>query len=134
MKKSKWNGQTCPVCAVGVLHDGSRTVTQEYKGHPYQAQVRGAFCDKCDEAVLIYDAAEEEAWLAFRDQVDRQAASELESIRKRLKLTQAQAAKLAGGGKNAFSRYERGQAKPVAAVINLFKLLDKHPDLIKELV
>lgn len=132
--KSKWNGQACPICAAGVLHDGSKTVTQDYKGHPYQAQVRGAFCDKCDEAILVYDAAEEAAWLAFRDQVDRQAASELVSIRKRLKLTQAQAAKLAGGGKNAFSRYERGQAKPVAAVINLFKLLDKHPDLIKELV
>ena len=133
MKKSKWNGQACPVCAEGVLHDGSKTVTQDYKGHPYQSQVRGAFCDKCDEAILVYDAAEEAAWLAFRDQVDRQVASELEAIRKRLKLTQAQAAKLAGGGKNAFSRYERGQAKPVAAVINLFKLLDKHPDLIKEL-
>lgn len=132
--KSKWDGQVCPVCAAGVLHDGSKTVTQDYKGHPYQVQVRGAFCDKCDEAVLAYDASEEAAWLAFRDQIDRQAASELESIRKRLKLTQAQAAKLAGGGKNAFSRYERGQAKPVAAVINLFKLLDKHPDLIKELV
>jgi len=133
MKKSKWNGQTCPSCEAGVLHDGSKTVTQEYKGHPYQAQVRGAFCDKCDEAVLVYDAAEEAAWLAFRDQVDQQVAGELEAIRKRLKLTQAQAAKLTGGGKNAFSRYERGQAKPVAAVINLFKLLDKHPDLIKEL-
>jgi HTH-type transcriptional regulator/antitoxin MqsA len=133
MKKSKWNGQACPICVAGVLHDGSKTVTQEYKGHTYQAKVRGAFCNKCDEAILVYGAAEEEAWLAFRDQVDRQAASELESIRKRLKLTQAQAAKLAGGGKNAFSRYERGQAKPVAAVINLFKLLDKHPDLIKEL-
>lgn len=133
MKKSKWNGQACPVCAAGVLHDGRKTVTQDYKGHPYQARVRGAFCDKCDEAIPVYDAAEEAAWLAFRDQIDRQAASELESIRKRLKLTQAQAAKLAGGGKNAFSRYERGQAKPVAAVINLFKLLDKHPDLIKEL-
>lgn len=133
MKKSKWNGQACPVCAAGVLHDGIKTVTQDYKGHPYQAQVRGAFCDNCDEAILAYDVAEEKAWLAFRDQVDRLAASELEAIRKRLKLTQAQAAKLAGGGKNAFSRYERGQAKPVAAVINLFKLLDKHPDLIKEL-
>lgn len=133
MKKSKWNGQTCPVCAAGVLHDGSKTVTLEYKGHPYQSQVHGAFCDKCDEGILVHDAAEEAAWLAFRDQVDHQAASELEAIRKRLKLTQAQAAKLAGGGKNAFSRYERGQAKPVAAVINLFKLLDKHPDLIKEL-
>lgn len=133
MKKSKWNGQACSICGAGVLHDGSKTVTQEYKGHPYQAQVRGAFCDKCDEAVLVYNADDEAAWLAFRDQVDQQVASELESIRKRLKLTQAQAAKLAGGGKNAFSRYERGQAKPVAAVINLFKLLDKHPDLIKEL-
>lgn len=133
MKMSKWNGQACPICTEGVLHDGSKTVMQEYKGHPYQAQVRGAFCDKCDEAVLIYEADEEAAWLAFRDQVDHQVASELESIRKRLKLTQAQAAKLTGGGKNAFSRYERGQAKPVAAVINLFKLLDKHPDLIKEL-
>jgi len=133
MKKSKWNGQACPVCAEGVLHDGIKTLAQEYKGHAYELKMRGAFCDKCDEAVLVYDAAEEAAWLAFRDQVDRLAASELESIRKRLKLTQAQAAKLAGGGKNAFSRYERGQAKPVAAVINLFKLLDKHPDLIKEL-
>jgi len=133
MKKSKWNGQACPICAEGILHDGSKTVTQEYKGHPYQAKVRGAFCDKCEEAILIYNADEDAAWMAFRDQVDQQVASELESIRKRLKLTQAQAAKLAGGGKNAFSRYERGQAKPVAAVINLFKLLDKHPDLIKEL-
>jgi len=133
MKKSKWNGQACPICAAGVLHDGSKTVTQEYKGHPYQAKMHGAFCDKCDEAVLVCDAAEEAAWLAFRDQVDHQVASELESIRKCLKLTQAQAAKLTGGGKNAFSRYERGQTKPVAAVIKLFKLLDKHPDLIKEL-
>jgi len=109
-------------------------VRQDYKGHSYQAQLHGAFCDKCDEAILLYDSSEEMAWLAFRDQIDRQETSELEGIRKRLKLTQAQAAKLAGGGKNAFSRYERGQAKPVAAVINLFKLLDKHPDLIKELV
>lgn len=43
MKKSKWNGQACPICAGGVLHDGSKTVTQEYKGHFYQAKVRGAF-------------------------------------------------------------------------------------------
>jgi hypothetical protein len=75
MKKSKWNGQVCPICAAGVLHDGSKTVTQEYKGHPYQAKVRGAFCDQCDEAILVYDAAEEAVWLAFRDQLDRQSAS-----------------------------------------------------------
>uniref|UniRef100_E6QSX2 Putative DNA-binding transcriptional regulator n=1 Tax=mine drainage metagenome TaxID=410659 RepID=E6QSX2_9ZZZZ len=127
-------GQRCPSCAVGILHDDSKVVTQEYKGHTYQSQMHGAFCDQCDEAIVSFDAAEEVAWLAFRGQVDRQETSQLEGIRKRLKLTQAQAAQLAGGGKNAFSRYENGQAKPVAAVINLFKLLDKHPDLIKELI
>jgi len=40
---------------------------------------------------------------------------------------------IAGGGHNAFSRYERGEAKPVAAVVNLFRLLDRHPELLKEL-
>lgn len=44
-----------------------------------------------------------------------------------------QAAQLAGGGKNAFSRYERGQAKPMAAVINLFRLLDSHLEWLDEL-
>lgn len=34
---------------------------------------------------------------------------------------------------NAFSRYENGKAKPVPAVINLFRLLDKHPELIEEI-
>jgi len=48
-------------------------------------------------------------------------------------LSQATAAKLTGGGHNAFSRYERGEATRLPAVVNLFKLLDKHPDLLKEI-
>jgi HTH-type transcriptional regulator/antitoxin MqsA len=65
--------------------------------------------------------------------VDGEEAAELARIRKKLRLTQLEAARLAGGGKNAFSRYERGQAKPVAAVVNLFRLLDRHPELLGEL-
>ena len=133
MKKSKWHGQVCPVCGEGTLHDAQRTLTQEYKGQTFESLVEGAFCDHCKEGILSYDAKQEAAWLAFRDQVDQETAIELDAIRKRLKLTQAQAAKLTGGGKNAFSRYKQGQAKPMAAVVNLFKLLDKHPTLLKEL-
>jgi transcriptional regulator with XRE-family HTH domain len=55
------------------------------------------------------------------------------AIRKKLKLSQCSAAAIAGGGVNAFSRYENGKAKPVAAVINLLRLLDKHPELINEI-
>ena len=43
------------------------------------------------------------------------------------------AAKLTGGGHNAFSRYERGEATPLPAVMNLLRFLDRHPELLKEL-
>jgi HTH-type transcriptional regulator/antitoxin MqsA len=54
-------------------------------------------------------------------------------VRKKLKLTQHQASELTGGGHNAFGRYERGEARPMPAVVNLFRLLDKHPGLLKEI-
>lgn len=131
--ESKWNQKPCPLCGAGTLVDGTRSNAQEYKGQVFTSTVQGAFCDQCEEGFVAHDAAEESAWLAFRDGVDAQEAAELARIRKKLKLTQTQAARLAGGGKNAFSRYERGQAKPVAAVINLFRLLDQHPELLAEI-
>jgi HTH-type transcriptional regulator/antitoxin MqsA len=130
---SKWNGQHCHLCGEGSLRDSVKTITQEYKGQPWTAEIRGAFCDHCADGFVEFDAAEEAAWLAFRDRIDAEEAAEPIRIRKKLKLTQLEAARLAGGGKNAFSRYERGQAKPVAAVINLFRLLDRHPELLAEL-
>ncbi|MDD2770209.1 MAG: type II toxin-antitoxin system MqsA family antitoxin [Methylococcus sp.] len=130
---SRWHEQPCPLCGAGTLRDGVKTVAQNYKGRTFRSETRGAFCDHCGEGFVEFDTVEESAWLAFRDQVDDEEAAELSRIRKKLKLTQAAAAKLTGGGKNAFSRYEHGQAKPVAAVVNLFRLLDHHPELLAEL-
>lgn len=129
---SKWNGQSCGLCGAGTLHDGIKTITQKYKGQVFSSEARGAFCDHCNDGFVEFDEAEEASWLAFRDRVDAAQASELVRIRKKLRLTQLEAAQIAGGGKNAFSRYERGQAKPVAAVVNLFRLLDRHPELLGE--
>jgi len=56
----------------------------------------------------------------------------LRQARKKLGLTQVQAQQLTGGGHNAFSRYERGEARPLPAVVNLFRLLDAHPELLNE--
>lgn len=58
---------------------------------------------------------------------------EIARIRRKLGLTQAAAARLTGGGHNAFSRYERGEVAPLPAVMNLLKLLDRHPELLAEL-
>ena len=128
-----WNQQPCPVCGEGHLHTGVKAHAQTYKGQVWNTTIAGAFCDHCGDGIADHSAEEEAAWVQFRDSVDAQQAAELVRIRKKLKLTQAAAAQLAGGGKNAFSRYERGNAKPVAAVTNLFKLLDTHPELLAEL-
>ena len=50
------------------------------------------------------------------------------AIRKRLSLTQAQAARLMGGGDNAFSKYERGEITQSAAMNSAPLLLDAFPD------
>jgi HTH-type transcriptional regulator/antitoxin MqsA len=53
--------------------------------------------------------------------------------RKKLKLDQREAAEIFGGGTNAFSRYENGKTRPPLALVQLFKLLNNHPELIDEL-
>lgn len=55
---------------------------------------------------------------------------EIREYRTFLKLTQEQAAKICGGGPNAFSRYESGKVKPSKATCNLLKFLMKHPEEI----
>lgn len=130
---SKWHGQPCPLCNAGTLADATRQTQATYKDHVFTMQTRGAFCDHCQDGFPEFDPEQERTWLAFRDRIDAEEAAELVRIRRKLGLTQSQAATLAGGGKNAFSRYEKGKAKPVAAVINLFRLLDRHPDLLSEL-
>jgi HTH-type transcriptional regulator/antitoxin MqsA len=93
-------------------------------------------CGACEE--VEFDAESARRYAAAGDELvigerSRQAA-ELRRIRKRLGINQEVAARLTGGGHNAFPRYETGKAAPMPAVLNLFKLLDKHPELLKELV
>ena len=131
--KPKWNSKQCPLCLEGTLQEGSQKQTLEYRGREYEYMAKGAFCDHCHDGFPSYDEREEAIWKAFRDKVDAEEVAELARIRKKLKLTQKEAALITGGGHNAFSRYERGEAKPIQAVLNLFKLLDHHPDLLNEL-
>jgi HTH-type transcriptional regulator / antitoxin MqsA len=128
----KWNGKKCPVCGKGTLHDEVRKQSVTYRGKEFVADQFGAYCDQCGDGVSYRDQAIEKSWEQFKSAVDRTERVELAAIRKRLGLTQKQAAQLAGGGHNAFSRYERGEAQPVAAVVNLFSLLDRHPELLTE--
>jgi HTH-type transcriptional regulator / antitoxin MqsA len=128
----KWHDRRCSNCGKGTLHDGSRLKTNEYRGNPFSATYTGAYCDHCDDGMAYDDAKIDAAWEKFCREVDEREREELTQIRARLKLTQDEASRISGGGHNAFSRYERGEAKPVIAVMNLFRLLDRHPELIRE--
>lgn len=93
-------------------------------------------CGACGE--VEFDAVSARRYAAAGDDLVLRArakqSEEIRRIRRKLGLTQAAAARLTGGGHNAFSRYERGEAAPLPAVVNLFRLLDKHPELLKDLV
>jgi HTH-type transcriptional regulator / antitoxin MqsA len=126
----------CLNCEKSNMARGKKDAAIEYRGH--RATVRAIDGWHCPECRGIEFAEKEgtryaEALEKLRLKIDAEEAAELTRIRKKLKLSQRSAAAIAGGGVNVFSRYENGKARPVAAVVNLFRLLDKHPELIDEL-
>jgi HTH-type transcriptional regulator/antitoxin MqsA len=134
----KTKARVCSNCEVGHLEKDVRDVEIiRQKRNAVVHRVHGFFCNSCDgiefddstDSASRYAEIGDELVLANR----ADAAATLKAQRKKLKLTQLQASVLTGGGHNAFSRYENGIAPPMPAVMNLFKLLAKHPDMLREL-
>lgn len=128
----------CPICGAAEMQRETRNIEYTYKGKTTTIKdVIGDYCPACGESVT--DATESSRvmaqMLAFNKQVNAQIADPktIHAIRAKLNLTQQQAGELFGGGVNAFSRYETGKAQPPLALIQLFKILDKHPELLREI-
>lgn len=127
----------CPVCGEAALVRDTRDLPYAYKGESTVIpEVTGDFCPACGES--IFDAAESlrinAAMLEFNKQVNATIVDPafIASVRKKLALDQREAAKIFGGGVNAFSRYENGKTRPPLALVKLLKILDHHPDLLEE--
>ena len=127
------------------LHCESRKAMTRFEGETFEVKYQGSKskveglsgwrCDNCSE--VEFDTSSAKRYAAAGDalvlQQRAKQSQEIRRIRRKLGLTQREAARLTGGGHNAFSRYERGQVTPMPAVLNLFRLLDKHPDLLADL-
>jgi HTH-type transcriptional regulator/antitoxin MqsA len=128
----------CLQCDDGtLLEQGARAMAFAYRGKNLMAPaVRGWHCPVCGECEFDEGEGERysEALDAFAAQVDEEEAAWLRSIRKKLGLKQAEAGKLFGGGASAFSEYERGKTQAHKSTILLLRLLEKHPELLKELL
>lgn len=122
----------CLNCEKADMIKGKRDVTAHFSGFSEVVPaVYGWHCPKCGEVEFLDDDGSDR-FEAAMDQLAARQRLWLRATRKKLKLTQAEAAVLTGGGVNAFSRYERGETKPIAAVVNLFRVLEKHPELLDE--
>lgn len=130
---SQWHNQPCPVCMQRTLHDGVRATSVAYQGTVYEYDQAGAFCDYCEDGITFNNEQEDVQWAAFRDAVDAKIAAEMEAICKRRHLSRQDVMLLVGGGKNAFKRYVDLETRPTAAVWNLMRAIDKHPEIIEEL-
>jgi HTH-type transcriptional regulator/antitoxin MqsA len=113
-------------------------VLYTYKGQTTTIpKVSGEYCPACKESLHNVEESEylNAAMLAFTKEVNSVTVKPefISETRKKLKLDQREAAEIFGGGPNAFSRYENGKTQPPLALVQLFKLLNKHPELLNEL-
>ena len=127
----------CPVCGAAELIHDTRDLPYAYKGESTVIPaVTADFCPACDESIT--DMTETDRVMsemqAFHKQVNAAIVDPafIVHVRKKLALGQREAAEIFGGGVNAFSRYENGKTKPPLALVKLFKLLDRYPDLLSE--
>ena len=128
----------CPVCNSAELVHDTCDVPYVYKGEKTLiAGVAGDFCPSCNESILSSQESKRmmDLMLAFNREVNASIVDPqfIMTVRKKLNLDQKQASEIFGGGVNAFSRYEKGRAKPPLALIKLFKVLDRHPALLSEI-
>ena len=126
----------CHACSTGTMHRGIKPQIFNYRGASITLEQPGSWCDNCGEGILTGEdiAVTEHAFEEFSAKIDRLVKpAEIRCIRKDvLKLKQQEASRVFGGGKNAFSRYERGEIRPSLAVSNLLRMFRRHPEEIND--
>ena len=116
----------CPICD-GILKREDKTVVYTYKNHTKEIMQSGDYCTKCQEGFLLPKdlKASQKAIADFKREVDHLLTTdEIKAIRKKLKLTQAKASSLFGGGVRAFHKYETGENAQSKPLDILLKLID----------
>ncbi len=128
----------CPACGSGKVEPAVIKTPFTYKQQTLMLEERGDLCADCGEMLMDLDECRrldtEQREFVRKINAAYVDSGFIASVRKKLGLDQKRAAQLFGGGVNAFSRYEHGKAKPPLALIQLFRLLDKNPELLKELL
>ena len=107
-----------------------------YKGSTLQVSIAYSLCNNCDrEFISKPQILQNEAALraAKKDYDGLLSSEEIIRARRTLSLTQEQAARVFGGGRNAFSKYERGEVSQSVAMDKLIRICLNHREVFHEL-
>ena len=118
------------------LARGVRPFTVTYKGLSVTVDLPGYYPAGEGDGIHIGKdmAIVDEALRNLKEQADGiPSPATIRRVRMKLDLSQREAGALFKVGENAFDKYERGLVEPSGPTIQLMNLLDRHPDLVKEL-
>jgi len=126
----------CPLCEKGQVSAQVEPVATHYKGHTTELPQQFLRCDHCgsDFAGAAQAKRNKRTLMAWRKQIDGLlTGAEVAAVRQQYRLTQAQAARLFGGGPVAFSKYENDDVAQSEAMDTLLRLIRRSPETFQAL-
>lgn len=127
----------CPLCDTGQLHEYTHERQEVIDGH--KVVIPGllhTLCNHCGEYITTPAQSRynkqalieaRQRVVEERDRAQRLTPPDILRIRKKLGVTQVQAARVFGGGQNAFSKYENAEVAPSGGMEKLLRLADNIP-------
>jgi len=115
----------CNKCNSTDVAQLSEVETNTYKGEEYSVDIEYSICNSCHREFLSKPQiiANEAKVREAKKQIEGLlSAEDIKAIRKSLRLSQADASNIFGGGQNAFSKYERSEVTQSQAMDKLLRL------------
>ena len=126
----------CIVCKSKDIKTLTAVENVLYKGNRLHIPLEYSVCNECGREfvpkpqILSGEIAVRKAKKKFDGLL---SAEEIVRARAKLSISQEQASKVFGGGKNAFSKYERGEVSQSVAMDKLIRVCLKHHNVFQEL-
>lgn len=119
-----------------MLKRGVRPFTVSYKGKSLLVDLPGYYPAGDGDGVHVGKDMDvvDQALREIKEEVDGlPSPATIRRIRTKLKLSQREAGQIFRVGESAFDKYERGLIEPSGPTIQLFRMLDRHPELVEDL-
>jgi HTH-type transcriptional regulator / antitoxin MqsA len=124
-----------PITGKPMIRD-VRPMALTYKGQSVTIQMPGWYCANSGESIHTGEdmTVSDAALKTLKIKVEKLLTpEEIKRIRQKLGLTQREAGEVIGGGPNAFQKYESGDVLLSKGMSNFLRVLEKHPEEVREL-